>query len=195
MANGRNCSCLIFQRPDICSTTSLESIRTCTVSAPSSCAARRPATSPWYSATLLVARPSPPRRSASTSPVSASITTAPNPAGPGLPREPPSASTITLRVTGPTLPSQVDRQLEPRASQPRLSGPDQDRTAFLAADHLVRRRVLDLRQRAAVQLQPACLAAPGSQQGGADALLPAYPLVEAEQVVRELVDQLLAILV
>ena len=49
--------CLIFQRPDICSTTSLESIRTSTSSAPSSAAAVSPAIRPRYSATLLVATP------------------------------------------------------------------------------------------------------------------------------------------
>jgi hypothetical protein len=60
-----------------CSTTSLESIRTSTSAAPSSAAAVNPAIRPWYSATLLVAVPSDSERSASTSPVSGSRTTAP----------------------------------------------------------------------------------------------------------------------
>src|SRR5215471_5305905 len=92
--------CLICQRPDICSTTSLESIRTST-SAPRAIAtaASRPAISPEYSATLLVARPMLLLSSASTSRVAASRTTAPYPAGPGFPREPPSASMRSRRVT------------------------------------------------------------------------------------------------
>ncbi len=57
-ASGRRPACLICQRPDICSTTSLESIRTSTSSAPSSAAALRPAIRPEYSATLLVVTPS-----------------------------------------------------------------------------------------------------------------------------------------
>ena len=62
--------CLICQRPDICSTTSLESIRTSTSAVGSrSSAACRPATRPPYSATLLVARPTDAARSASTRPV------------------------------------------------------------------------------------------------------------------------------
>ncbi len=70
--------CLIFQRPDICSTTSLESMRTWTVaSGKSSRAALRPATRPLYSATLFVATPMYSAASASVSPVAASRTTAP----------------------------------------------------------------------------------------------------------------------
>jgi len=70
--------CLICQRPDICSTTSLESIRASTVQAGSiAIAARSPASRPRYSATLLVARPIASATSASSSPVSASSTTAP----------------------------------------------------------------------------------------------------------------------
>jgi hypothetical protein len=76
-ASGRSPGFLICQRPHICSTTSLESIRTSTSTAPSSAAARSPAIRPEYSATLLVATPSPSARSASTSPVFASRTTAP----------------------------------------------------------------------------------------------------------------------
>ena len=66
-ASGFIAGCLTCQRPDICSTTSLESIRTSTSVAPSSSAARSPAIRPWYSATLLVATPRPSARSASTS--------------------------------------------------------------------------------------------------------------------------------
>ncbi len=75
--------CLIFQRPDICSTTSLESIRTCTrgpspaASGTSAFAARRPAMRPLYSATLFVATPMYSAVSARVSPVAGSITTAP----------------------------------------------------------------------------------------------------------------------
>ena len=53
------------------------------------------ATTARYSATLLLAVPMASARSTSTSPVEASFTTVPNAAGPGLPREPPSASTIS----------------------------------------------------------------------------------------------------
>ncbi len=77
-ASGRMSGCLIFQRPDICSTTSLESIRTRTSASGSrACAARRPASSPRYSATLLVAVPMYSAASARVSPVSGSMTTAP----------------------------------------------------------------------------------------------------------------------
>ena len=70
--------CLTFHRPDICSTTSLESIRTSMSARGSiSAAARSPAISPLYSATLLVAMPIDSDRSASTIPVSGSRTSAP----------------------------------------------------------------------------------------------------------------------
>jgi hypothetical protein len=96
-ASGRKPGFLICQRPDICSTTSFESIRTCTPVAFSSPAARSPSISPVYSATLFVVMPSDAYRSSRISPVAASRTTAPYPAGPGFPRDPPSASTMTLR--------------------------------------------------------------------------------------------------
>ncbi|CAM5438978.1 hypothetical protein SMICM304S_09764 [Streptomyces microflavus] len=81
-ASGFMSGCLIFQRPDICSTTSLESIRTWTRSASpasgnSAFAAVRPAIRPRYSATLLVATPMYSAASARVSPVAASMTTAP----------------------------------------------------------------------------------------------------------------------
>src|SRR4051812_11965873 len=119
--------CLIFQRPDICSTTSLESIRTSmSASGARSAARRRPAISPRYSATLLLATPIVVPSSASTTPVWASLSTAPYAAGPGFPRDPPSASTRT--ELGPlTAPS----------SEARVGGPHQDALALLAADHLV----------------------------------------------------------
>ena len=71
-------SCLIFHRPDICSTTSLESRRTRTSAAGSiASAASSPAMSPRYSATLFDAFPSGSARSASRAPVSVSRTSAP----------------------------------------------------------------------------------------------------------------------
>ncbi len=77
-ASGCMSGCLIFQRPDICSTTSLESIRTSTeASGSSSRAALRPAIRPLYSATLLVAWPMNSAASATICPVSPSRTTAP----------------------------------------------------------------------------------------------------------------------
>ncbi len=70
--------CLIFQRPDICSMTSLESMRTWTVAAGSRVwAARRPASRPRYSATLFVATPMYSAASSRVWPVAASQTTAP----------------------------------------------------------------------------------------------------------------------
>ena len=100
IASGLMSGCLIFQLPLICSTTSLESIRT-SMSAPgATCSAiLSPAISPLYSATLLLATPMVVPSSASTRPVSASLTSAPYAAGPGLPREPPSAS-MTTRLIG-----------------------------------------------------------------------------------------------
>ena len=57
-ASGLMSGCLIFQRPDICSTTSLESIRTSmSASGANSSASLSPAIRPEYSATLLVAIP------------------------------------------------------------------------------------------------------------------------------------------
>ncbi len=71
-------SCLIFHRPDICSTTSLESISTCTrASGSRSRAIRSPATSPEYSATLLDAFPSGAASVRRISPVAGSRTRAP----------------------------------------------------------------------------------------------------------------------
>ena len=64
--------------------------------------------------------------SAITSPVSASLSTAPYAAGPGLPREPPSAS-ITTDLCSATV------------TDPTLGRADQDPLALLAADHLVAR--------------------------------------------------------
>ncbi|COX36119.1 Uncharacterised protein [Mycobacterium tuberculosis] len=48
---------MTFHRPDICSTTSLESISTAASVAPSFTASSKPAIRPRYSATLFVARP------------------------------------------------------------------------------------------------------------------------------------------
>ena len=101
IASGRMSGCLIFHRPDICSTTSLESIRTSmSASGANSSASLSPAIRPEYSATLLVATPIVVPSSAITSPVAASFSNAPYAAGPGLPREPPSASTMTEVGTG-----------------------------------------------------------------------------------------------
>ena len=73
-ASGFIAACLTFHRPDICSTTSLESIRAVTRDAPSVSAASSPAISPEYSATLLVATPTESARSASTVPSGANTT-------------------------------------------------------------------------------------------------------------------------
>jgi hypothetical protein len=76
-ASGRSPGCLICQRPDICSITSFESIRTSTCVAFSSRAAFSPSIRPVYSATLLVVMPSDPYRSSKISPVGWARTTAP----------------------------------------------------------------------------------------------------------------------
>jgi hypothetical protein len=76
-ASWRSPGCLIFQRPVICSMTSLESMVTSTSVAPRSAAAASPAISPEYSATLLVATPIEADRSASTAEPRGSRTTAP----------------------------------------------------------------------------------------------------------------------
>src|SRR3954468_7679179 len=160
--------CLIFQRPDICSTTSVESMRASTSGVGSrSNAACSPATRPPYSATLLVARPTDAARSASTRMVSESRTSAPEPAGPGLPREPPSASTISRRVTARL------------RSQARLGAAHENPAAVLAAHHLVRVGGPDGAQLAAVQLDPAALALPRLEQGR-----PGRPGLRADPVVQ-----------
>ena len=98
-ASGFMSGCLIFQLPLICSTTSLESIRTSTsASGATVCAIVRPAIRPRYSATLLLAVPIVVPSSARTRPLSASLTSAPYAAGPGLPRDAPSASMTTRRM-------------------------------------------------------------------------------------------------
>src|SRR3954449_994670 len=74
---------------------SSESLTTSTSVAPRERARSRPSSSPRYSATLFVARPSVTAASSSTSPAG-ELTTAAAAAGPGLPREPPSTWTTTL---------------------------------------------------------------------------------------------------
>ena len=122
-ASGCMSGCLIFQRPDICSTTSLESIRTSTSAQGQ---ARRSLETGDQPAVLrdVVGR-GPDRLGPLGERCRRRIrTTAPYPAGPGLPREPPSASTTSTR---------------PRL-EPALGGADQDAAALLAAQHLVIRR-------------------------------------------------------
>ena len=111
--------CLTCQRPDICSTTSLESIRTSTCGVRVELA-RRPRGRRSARGTrrrcwtrCRCAR----HARARTSPVSGSRTTAPYAACPGLPREPPSASTTNRR-----------------GSQPRLGGAHEDRAAVLVPE-------------------------------------------------------------
>ena len=78
-------------------------------------AIRSPAIRPEYSATLLVATPIVVPSSASTSPVLASLSTAPYAAGPGLPREPPSASMRTTATHRPD--SDVRTRIREHSSQ------------------------------------------------------------------------------
>ena len=103
IASGFMSGCLIFQRPAICSMTSLESIRTSMSSASGVCSCRssRPAINPRYSATLLLATPIASARSAMIFPESASRISEPYAAGPGLPRDPPSVSMMTRTITAP----------------------------------------------------------------------------------------------
>src|SRR5450756_2405437 len=122
-------SFLTCQRPDICSMTSLESARTSMRAAGSiSAAARSPSISPVYSATLFETTPRYPARSARTAPVVGSRTSAPYPAGPGLPREPPSVSTTSRRWL-----------IVARRSQTGVLEPDQDPPAPVSYTHLLRR--------------------------------------------------------
>src|SRR5690349_18736713 len=117
--------------------------------------------------------------SAITSRVSASSSTAPYAASPGLPREPPSASIWTDRCVN---------------SDPGLRGADQDPVALLAAQHLVERRLGDRPEVGGGELQAAALAAPGPQRRGTHAaLLRADLLVEREQVRGHAVGDLLAL--
>src|SRR5262249_58484264 len=102
---------------------SLTSMRPSAHVAPSSAGALTRAIRPRSSEPLLVLRPSAPRRSTSTAPVAASRTTAPYPAGPGLPREPPSASTTTLiALTAPYAPECAGSSRTARCHQRRLHG-------------------------------------------------------------------------
>src|SRR5690606_30510324 len=97
-------------------------------------ARRRPAISPSYSATLLVATPIGSAARASTSPESGSRITTPNAAGPGFPRAPPSTSTISRRLSPP----------DKADSHARVGCTNQDPPALVAAQHLVRGRGGDL---------------------------------------------------
>ena len=135
----------------------------------------RPAIRPLYSATLLLATPMVVPSSASTRPVSASLTSAPYAAGPGLPREPPSASMMTVpddsaRPTDPLseVRTRIRLQSSHRITSSSAARPDRG----------------DL---GVVEVEVAAGAAPGAQQRGADAALAlAEPVVEREQVGREL---------
>ncbi len=98
-------------------------------------------------------------RSAITSPVVASLRTAPYAASPGLPRDPPSASMTTDVCPCAT------------ASDSGLRGADQDPVALLAAQHLVGGRLGDRRQVGGGELEAAAAAAAGPQRGGADTVL------------------------
>ena len=166
-ASGRMSGCLIFQRPDICSTTSLESIRTSTVAVGSSSrTASSPAIRPRYSATLLrrdadvlgelaqhlagLARPGRRRR---------------RPPGPGCR----GSRRRPRRRTGVTDPDSAVRTRIRRHSSQRM--------------HLVGVGVAQLVDLGVVELEPAAAAPALPQLGGADAaLLLADLLVERDQV-------------
>src|SRR5215212_9115356 len=176
-ASGFMSGCLILQVPLICSTTSLESIRTSTsASGATVCAMVSPAIRPRYSATLLLAIPIVVPSSARTRPVWASLTSAPYAAGPGLPREPPSASTTTRRTASLIDPSQAA-----------FGGTEQDPAALVAPDHVVVRGGADRRQLGVVELEHAT-AAPSSAQERSAEPVPALTqaVVETHQVRREL---------
>src|SRR4051812_18775516 len=176
-ASGFMSGCLILQVPLICSTTSLESIRTSTsASGATVCAMVSPAIRPRYSATLLLAIPIVVPSSARTRPVWASLTSAPYAAGPGLPREPPSASTTTRRTASLIDPSQAA-----------LGGADQDPAALVAPDNLVVCRGPDGCELGVVQVEHATAAPPGAQQGDAD---PVLALTEAVVETHEVGGQL-----
>src|SRR4051794_36850918 len=172
IASGCRSGCLIRHRPAICSMTSLESIRT-SIEAPGaySAASSSPAINPEYSATLLVVMPSVLPCCAMISPVTGSRTRAPYAAGPGFPREPPSASTMTwvmlIRVLGSPEAGTRHESLAP--SYRALRRPDQDPAALLTAQHEVRRGGLDVVQVRRRELHPAAHAALADQRRGADA--------------------------
>src|SRR5690606_23261110 len=193
--------CFPSRRPDICSAARLASIRPPTTASGSlRAAASRPAISPRYSATLLVAVPIGSATSASTSPPAASRTTAPNPAGPALPRDPPSAPTASLRpipgspgLTAPprwSAPRTSRRRPPPPAcapsrsppsSQPRFGGPHQDPPAVLAAQHLVGGGLANPAQRGRAQRQLAPLAPAVVQRRRPDPVLVPQLGVERQQ--------------
>ena len=169
--------CLIFQRPDICSTTSLESIRTSTSAVGSrSSAACRPATRPPYSATLLVARPTdagplgehppglgvPHQRA-----VAGRAGVAPRPAV-RLDDEAAShcSTPVSIRSSVAGAPCDAPSTVVSR-SQPGLGRAHQDPAAVLAAHDLVRVGVAHRGQLVAVQLDPAALARARLEQRGA----------------------------
>ncbi len=109
--SGASLASLTRQRPRSCSTISIESSRSATSSAPSSSARARARSTPVYSATLLVWRPSASETVAiggasgrSAPGASASIRTAPHDAGPGLPRAAPSVRTMSRRGPAPLRP-------------------------------------------------------------------------------------------
>ena len=122
-ASRRMSACLIFQRPDICSTTSLESIRTSTSAAGSIRGQRSsPAIRPEYSATLLDALPSgaaPSQRTATGGGVADEGAVAGDPG------------------VAPGAAVGLDDERAAHRSEAGLGGADQDAAALLAAQHLV----------------------------------------------------------
>ena len=175
--------CLIFQRPLICSTTSLESMRTWISSsdgaAPrifaTSMASSRALMSPWYSATLLVALAMNSQRAATS--WSPSRTELPQPAMPGLPRDPPSHSTSKRIIHHPRLPKTlVYCFAQPRAAVRDLHATlsQQQDITLRAPRHFPTTTVgqrVELLHRQRVELHEARLARPPLQLCGPHAML------------------------
>src|SRR5581483_1149165 len=99
--SGTRPGCFTLYCPESCRTTSSLSRRTAISSTPCASAALSPSMSAVHSATLFVVTPRNRPISWSTFPAS-SYSTAPDAAGPGLPREPPSAKSVALTGRGGT---------------------------------------------------------------------------------------------
>src|SRR5690606_25948929 len=117
--------------------------------------------------------------------------------GPGLPRDPPSASTITFGWRAAVssggraaVSSGWRAAVSPlMASQTGFLGAHQHGAALRAPHHGLRRGLGDAGDLAAVELDPAGAAATGLQQRRADTVLGALAVVDGEQLVREGSDQ------
>src|SRR6185437_10834306 len=130
-----------------------------------------------------------------TSPVTGSITTLPPAATPGLPRDPPSASTISSRGS-PSAGGFARKATAIRApprSQARFAGAHQDRVRVRAEQHVIGCRGAHHGHVRGVQRNTTGARHAATQVGGAHAVAGALLLIERQEVGRQARGQSIAI--